>query len=485
MKTTSQKVLVLAFVLLIAALLANAVVAYRATLQMLDNQRQVAHTQQVLIELAATFSALQEAETGQRGYIITGSPFYLDPYTRALEVVDIHLATLRSLTADNPRQQVRLRAMEPRVAERLRILRENLELRRTTGMAAAATAVSSGRGKMEMDAIRALVDAMAAEERRLLDRRFRESRSSGRRALVTFTLANLLLAGLAILSFYLVRRHLIERLQTEKALLAARNQLEEKVRERTSELAEANELLTASSLDLERSNRELQDFAFIASHDLQEPLRKIQAFGDRLKTKHEARLGDEGLDYLGRMLAAAQRMHTLINDLLTFSRVTSKAEPFVPVDLNQIAGEVLSDLEARVQLTGGEVEVEELPALEAAPLQMRQLFQNLIGNALKFHRQGVPPRVRISGREVVRDDGAAECHLTFEDNGIGFDVKYLDRIFTPFQRLHARVEYEGTGMGLAVCRRIVERHGGEISAESVPGEGSRFLVVLPLRQKPN
>jgi signal transduction histidine kinase len=174
-------------------------------------------------------------------------------------------------------------------------------------------------------------------------------------------------------------------------------------------------------------------------------------------------------------------MHTLINDLLTFSRVTSKAQPFVPVDLGQIAHEVLSDLEVRVQQTGGRVEVGSLPTLDADPLQMRQLLQNLIGNGLKFHRAGVPPVVEVRASSTGGDRPGVR--LEVEDNGIGFDTKYLDRIFTPFQRLHGRTEYEGTGMGLAVCRRIVERHGGTITAESAPGEGAKFTVELPCYQR--
>jgi len=174
-------------------------------------------------------------------------------------------------------------------------------------------------------------------------------------------------------------------------------------------------------------------------------------------------------------------MHTLINDLLTFSRVTSKAQPFVPVDLGRIAGEVLSDLEERIERSGARVETGPLPTLDADPLQMRQLLQNLIANALKFHRPGEAPVVRILS-EVEGNGGAPQARITVADNGIGFDMKYLDRIFTPFQRLHGRSEYEGTGMGLAVCRRIVERHGGALTAESAPGQGTRFLVTLPVRQ---
>ena len=232
---------------------------------------------------------------------------------------------------------------------------------------------------------------------------------------------------------------------------------------------------------LEASNRELQDFASVASHDLQEPLRKIQAFGDRLKTKHGDALGDGGRDYLGRMQNAAGRMQTLINDLLTFSRVTTKAQPFVAVDLAEVADGVVSDLEARVERSGGRVEVGETVTLEADPLQMRQLLQNLIGNALKFHRPGEPPVVKVWCERAASPEGEL-CRIHVADNGIGFDEKYLDRIFTVFQRLHGRHEYEGTGVGLAVCRRIVERHGGGITATSEPGRGSTFVVTLPASQ---
>ncbi len=260
------------------------------------------------------------------------------------------------------------------------------------------------------------------------------------------------------------------------------------------------EALEIKAAELSRSNAELEQFAFVASHDLQEPLRKIRAFGDRLKTKCEAALPEEGADYLGRMQNAAARMQTLINDLLTFSRVISRTEPFALVDLAQITQEVLSDLEVRIEKTGAEVVVGELPKLEADALQLRQLLQNLIGNALKFQPPNAKPKVEIGGRMITGREGnvtgfpetdprvsgmAADeqsfFQLVIKDNGIGFDEKYLDRIFAVFQRLHGRQEYEGTGIGLAVCRRIVDRHKGVISAKSRPGEGATFIVTLPMR----
>ncbi|MDP9191877.1 MAG: ATP-binding protein [Acidobacteriota bacterium] len=228
---------------------------------------------------------------------------------------------------------------------------------------------------------------------------------------------------------------------------------------------------------LQQSNRELEDFAHIASHDLQEPLRKIQAFGELLDSKHAASLPPQARDYIERMRAAAKRMQVLINDLLAFSRVATKAQPFVPVNLAAVAREVAHDLELRVHEAGGHIDIGELPVIDADPLQMRQLLQNLFGNALKFQRDDVPPVVTIGA--VAEDD---TCRISIADNGIGFDEKYADRIFTMFERLHGRGKYDGTGIGLAICRRIAERHDGTIVAHSTPGQGSTFIITLPIKQ---
>ena len=252
-----------------------------------------------------------------------------------------------------------------------------------------------------------------------------------------------------------------------------------------TERRRAEEALNRKADELARSNAELEQFAYVASHDLQEPLRKIQAFGDRLKVKCQSALPPDGVDYLERMQSASARMQTLINDLLTFSRVISTTRPFVPVDLAAVAREVLNDLEVRIEQTGAVVEVGELPTVEADPLQMRQLLLNLVSNALKFQPDGQKPQVKISGvisRQTFGRDGSDEFgEMHIQDNGIGFDEKYLEKIFVVFQRLHGRDRYAGTGVGLAVCRRITDRHSGTITARSRPGEGATFIVRLPIR----
>ena len=230
--------------------------------------------------------------------------------------------------------------------------------------------------------------------------------------------------------------------------------------------------------ELKRSNEALNDFASIASHDLQEPLRKVTVFGDRLRERLGSSLDEKADDYHSRMQNAAGRMQSLIDDLLEYSRVMTKARSFRPINLAKVVDGVLSDLEIRIKKSNGRVEVGDLPSVEADEFQMRQLFQNLIGNALKFHKENEPPRVSVTSRKL--DNGCWE--FVVEDNGIGFDCANLERIFKPFERLHGRSAYEGSGIGLAICKKIVERHKGTITARSAPQEGTSFCMILPEKQ---
>ena len=240
------------------------------------------------------------------------------------------------------------------------------------------------------------------------------------------------------------------------------------------------EALEQTNRALEQRTRELQDFSHLASHDLQEPLRKISSFLNLLERSLGDRLEPREMDYVSRVQRAAERMSRLLEDLLEYSRVETRGGEFQEADLTLVVAEVLEGLQPELEEVGGSVSVGPLPVVSADPAQMRQLLRHLLENSIKFRAEGRPLRVRISEEAGDANDRRHLCRLRLEDNGIGFDSKYADRIFSPFERLHGRHEYGGTGMGLAVCRRILERHGGGIEADGRPGEGCRFIMILPL-----
>lgn len=260
------------------------------------------------------------------------------------------------------------------------------------------------------------------------------------------------------------------------------HELETLVEVRTQEL-------TVTNQDLVRSNESLQQFAYIASHDLQEPLRKIQSFSTLLQSRYASELGKEGVDYLSRMNSAGLRMSNLIKDLLTYSQITTRQQVYGPVDLNTIVARALHTLEWQTEERQAQVGVAELPVVRGDASQLEQLFQNLISNALKFTPLAKRPRIMVNCQvrdradlpSAVRPNGRTDqfCQIDVSDEGVGFDTQYLDRIFQVFQRLHGKDELPGTGVGLAICQRVVENHGGGITATSTAGKGATFSVFLP------
>ncbi len=292
--------------------------------------------------------------------------------------------------------------------------------------------------------------------------------------------------GLTLFMLYAIRI----RRETEAALKKAHDELEVKVDERTHELACSNDILrheikrrqnAEDSLHdavdkLKESNQELEQFAFVASHDLQEPLRKISAFGDLLDKVQG--LDTEGRDYVQRMRSAALRMSDLIKSLLELSRVTSQAKPFEPIDLKSVIQNVLSDLDMLIAESKASVKIlGDWPVLKADPIQIRQLFSNLISNAIKFHKKDAAPKVVITCR-IADQERSKSVSIDFTDEGVGFDMRFKDEIFHPFRRLHRREEYDGSGMGLAICYKIAARHGAKISVKSEPDKGSTFTVTF-------
>lgn len=641
MSWSPGKRIVLGFSVALVLLLVNAAVSWRNIAALAENDRWVAHSHEVIAELEGLILSVTTAQNSERGFALTGRQPFLEPYRAAVERTHARLARLKWLTSDNHAQQRQIASLDKEISAHLAVLDQVVSLIARNGASTVRDSQLVDQGQQLMAGIRTHAAAIRDAEDSLLRDRAKEAADRYDRALATVVIATVLGLVVTAAGFSILRRYVESQQTAAQNLQAAHDALEQRVRARTADLAQTNNMLEAeiaarqhvaeqlslahselqasnarlgailegttdqiAALDLEgrfimfnqayvlyfralfgrdpvlghrleedlpaehenrdrkiqlwrralagqeftvtehfrahelgpqfceitfgsirnltgemigashigryvtdrvlaeqrlaasaeqlrRSNRELEEFASVASHDLQEPLRKIQAFGDRLDAHCKGQLADQGRDYLNRMLQAAVRMRTLINDLLAFSRVNSRPKPFARVDLAQTAREVISDLEERIRQTGGQVVVEDLPVIEADALQMRQLLQNLIGNALKFHRPDQPPVVRVeascmppTGRSESQSDGAV-CQLVVSDNGIGFDEKYLDRIFNVFQRLHGHAEYEGTGMGLAICRKIAERHQGTITAMSRPGDGASFVVVLPVSQNNN
>jgi len=274
----------------------------------------------------------------------------------------------------------------------------------------------------------------------------------------------------------------------EQKLVAINKSLELEINERKAseeKVIELNRQLLLNIARLEQANKDLDLFAFMASHDLQAPLRKIRMFSDRLLSDHYQHLNKDGQLYLSRIQEVSKRMQDLINDILRFSKISGEKEVFEEVDMNDVLKEVLSEMEGPIGEKKAEIQLEPLPVLPVNAVLMAPLFSNLISNSLKYSKKGVPPRIRIR-HEITgpltngKDANTRYCRIIIEDNGIGFDQKYAEQIFDMFRRLHPNAEYEGTGIGLALCKKIVEKHKGFISARSRPGEGSTFIVSLPL-----
>jgi two-component system CheB/CheR fusion protein len=257
--------------------------------------------------------------------------------------------------------------------------------------------------------------------------------------------------------------------------------LDHEVQQRTRELEEINK-------ELSRSNSELQQFAYVASHDLQEPLRKIMTFSDKL-LQHAERIPEEGRTYIEKIASSSHRMTRLIDDLLNFSRISRSNRKFTRTDLNDIVKDVLVDFELIILQKKAKIEFEKLPVIQAIPLQMEQLFHNLISNALKFSKEDAPPVISISSRPISTQEAndrnlrkmGPYIEIMVKDNGIGFNPEFSEQIFTIFQRLNSKYEYPGTGIGLALCRKIALNHEGEMWAEGIPNEGARFHIILPVK----
>jgi len=465
-------------VVVLSIIVGNAFLALSTIQSLTQTQKSLDNTNMLTTAIEKLHLSIVQAESGQRGYLLTEEDDYLTPYYDTLAQLESQTELVKSLHSE-------IDGQAPRIAELLILVRSKMkELKTTVNLALddkerrAIYLLNTHKGRELYKDIRAKVNDVLDRELLFKVSHFSKLAKIKNEAKITFAITAVT-SGLLIIGMFVMTRLNLRNAAQYRADLEKQNEtLASKVSERTQEL-------TLYSDELSRSNRELEEFAFVASHDLQEPLRKIQAFSDRLETMFKDELGEKGIDYIGRMKNAAQRMSNLINDLLEFSRVTTRGKDFDDTDLNGVVADILSDLEIAIKESNAQVNVDELPVIQADKSQMQQLFLNLLSNAVKFRKAGTTPRIDITYEDV--NEFSEELNVdtqwqvvTIKDNGIGFSQEYADKIFVPFQRLHGRSEYKGTGIGLSVCRRIVERHGGIINAQSIEGEGATFTIKLPV-----
>jgi signal transduction histidine kinase len=547
-----------------------------------SSMHRVMRTQEVLTKFDQVLSIMKDAETGQRGFLLSGDSVFLRPYHNSQKEIYREMSQLRALVEDNEEQMTRINRLESLIWKKRVLLGMNLNQ-------PTVNQETLFQGMLVMDSIRSEVQSSKDIEVQLMKERIENLHVSRKETKATIIVLSLVALALVIIPLVVSMLELRKRLVIQELLDSVLNsslngiQSFEAIRDLdgniidfrfiqanaashqmaraypgtmegktlfevfpylrsnplvqqykqvvdtgtlldmeyethlngysewyrviaaklrdgftltlqdiTSEKKNALEL-QSNLVALERSNKELEQFAYVASHDLQEPLRKILVFIDRLKMRNAEQLNEEYLGYIDRISNSAKRMSDLINDLLSYSRVGSEKHEIIPVDLNQLVQEVLTDYELIIQQKSAKVEVGNLPVIEGVRVQLQQLFQNLISNSLKFIDDKRDPLVTIRSEEL--SDAEYRGHNTkstgskmhwyriyVSDNGIGFENKYTEKIFQIFQRLHGRSEFQGTGIGLAICKKIVENHHGTIDAKSDPGSGAIFIITLPVSQ---
>jgi Bacteriophytochrome (light-regulated signal transduction histidine kinase) len=423
------------------------------------------HTHQVIQELKDALTALLDVETGDRGFVIARDPKFLAPYNSGRVAVFRHLDKVKELTIDNPEQQKLIGPLRETAQEKVAFAASTLEVPSSESF----KIVASGKGTEIMDRFRRQIFVMMENENSLLTKRTSELEQT--QQMLWLGAGVLTLSGSGILVWvFSITRAAIEKEKQRVAILDALNadlQSEIEQRKRTEKA------LKDATIKLTSSNADLQKFAYVASHDLQEPLRAVSGFVTLIANKHGKTLDDETLAWINHAVEGSSRMRTLINDLLAYARVESRGKELQKVDTNKALTVAKRDLSVAIEESQAEIVSDDLPEVIGEESQLTQVFQNLIANAIKFHATEKPV-VRIK----VKDDDD-NWLFSVTDNGIGFDEEHAERIFVIFQRLHGREEYKGTGIGLALCKKIIERHGGRIWAKSERGKGSTFFFTIP------
>jgi len=447
------------FALAMAILFLVGSVSFQSARTAYQRALSVAHTHEVMQSIQEVLTLMTDAETGQRGFLVTGRDEYLEPYLRAKSRFPQALARLRGLTADNPAQRPRIDRLESYGNDKLAILAQTPDLRVDT--AKLREAIQGGAGKRVMDLFRAEIASMTRAEQALLEQRGRESEESAAFAKQVTVAGFALSLALIGLSYLLLRQEGGERARAEGQVRALNSRLARHARR------------------LEVSNRELDSFSYSVSHDLRIPLRAVSGYAQIMEEDYGAALDDEGRRLLALVRGNANMMGALIDDLLTFSRLGNKALKKTEVDMEQLvraAVQQCGSAEAAGTAAQCDIRIGRLPNAPGDAALLRQVWTNLIANAIKYSAARSPARIEVSG-ELQGD----EAVYRVRDNGVGFDMRYAGKLFGVFQRLHGVDEYPGTGVGLAIVQRVVTRHGGQVWADAKPEQGATFSFTLPLK----
>ena len=459
MKWTAQEKFRVGFVLLLIFPLLLCMMAARTAIHLIESADDVAHTNEIEKKLTRLFDALKDIEVSEREFILSGDQKRLEQFKQGRPEIEKQIAELKLLTGDNHRQRDSFDLLDPLIPQKFEEMQKAVEIRETEGVAAASAIILSDKGDRATDNIKTVVDRLMAEEERLLKERTGDQSKNFRRTMIVFVAMLFVNIFLVLALFMLIRRDASERRREEERIRHLNADLERRVEQRTEALR--------------RSNEDLQQFAYVASHDLQEPLRMVASYTELLKRRYHGKLDSDADQFIDYAVDGVKRMTTLIRDLLAYSRAgETPNEKLKEVNPEDTLDTVLQNLKITIGDVGATITHDQLPLIEFDPIRLTQLFQNLLANAIKYRGERTPA-VHVS----ARTDGA-ETIFSIADNGIGIDPKYSEQIFGIFKRLHGR-EYEGTGIGLAMCKKIVERQGGRIWVESKPGEGSTFSFSIP------
>lgn len=436
------------------------------------------HTMEVMLEVEALNSTFQEALTAQRNFLITGEVYFSSEFEQLVNATGQRLSRARSLTSDNAAQLERLRQLEARLAERFTLARQRIQLREKEGLEAVRLAIAAQPSTESQASAEKLLEQIGESERRLLASRETATAESTRQTRLAMVAGSALAFGLVVVAFLLVRRG-------AEALRRANDQLEERVARRTAELQASEQEVRALNADLETRvaqrtaelaarTKELEAFSYSVSHDLKAPLRGIDGYSRLLLEDHAASLDAEGREFLGHIKGACAQMTHLIEDLLAYSRLERRSMSRTTVGLRGFVESILRTMATDLTRVTLENEIGDVQ-VAADPEGLAIAVRNLLDNAVKFSAATPEPRIRIS---TAVENG--ECCLSVTDNGTGFDMKFVEKVFEIFQRLHRAEDYPGTGVGLALVRKAMERMGGSVTAESAPGRGATFQLRLPM-----